>query len=157
MRLRPLHLSALALVALLSACGGNSTDTPAGPSRSAEAEPNGTIAQANAVSLDAVVTGTISAADDLDYFKLTVPAGGASVRFQTFDSTGKSCDPTGMAVDPMIAVFDSAGALLTGADDNGLAPFCEDLSVSLPAGVAYVMVAGNAPFPFAYTLQVSSP
>ena len=156
MRLRPLRLPALALAALLSACGGGS-DAPAGPAHSAEAEPNGTTAQANPVSLAEVVTGTITTVDDLDYFKFTVPAGGASVRFQTFDSTGKTCDPTGMSVDPMLAVYDSAGVLLTGADDNGLAPFCENLSVSLPAGAAYVMVAGNPPFPFAYTLQVSSP
>jgi hypothetical protein len=156
MRLRPLSFPAATLASLLVACGGSSA--PAVPDHFAESEPNGTLALANAISLHSVVTGSITADTDLDFFKFTVPAGGASVRFRTFDSTGKACDPVAQGVDPYLAVYDSAGTLLAGADDTLTPPtFCEDLTVALPAGTAYVMVGGYAPFPFNYTLQVTGP
>jgi hypothetical protein len=159
MPLRKTAPAAVMLAALLAACGGGGSASggSVGPTRYSEVEPNGNLAQANPISLDAVVAGTVTAIDDLDFYQLTVPAGGASVRFQTFDSTGATCDPVNLGVDPMLAVYDSAGTLLTGADDNGLAPSCEDLTVALPAGTAYVMVVGYEPFPFAYTLRVTRP
>lgn len=146
---------ALTLAALLAACGGGGDGTP----RTAEVEPNGTTAQATPVALEATITGTITAASDSDFFSFTVPAGGATVRFQTFDAGGTACDPAGQAVDPFIAVYGAAGTsdLLGGDDDGGAPPLCEDLTLTLPAGTAYVMVGGLEPFPFAYTLRLSTP
>lgn len=152
MRLRHLILPAVTLSAVLAACGGGGSD---GPPRNAEVEPNGTRDQATAIALDSMATGTIAAESDFDFFELTVPAGGASIRFQTFDSGGTACDPVNGLVDPYIAVYDAAGGLLGGDDDSGAPLLCEDLTVALPAGTAFVMVGGLDPTPFAYTLKVT--
>jgi len=151
MRARPTALAALTLTALLGACGGSSEPPP--PS---SAEPNDTAAQASPLPLPATVAAGIATASDVDWYAFTVPAGGASVRFQTFDSTGAACDPAGLNVDPFLAVYGGDGTtLLGGDDDGGLAPYCEDLTVALPAGTAYVMVGGIPPVPFDYTLKLS--
>jgi len=150
MRLRPTALAALTTAALLAACGGSSE--PAAPG----VEPNDAAAQASPIPLPAAVAASIATASDLDWYAFTVPAGGASVRFETFDATGAACDPSGLNVDPYLAVYGADGStLLGGDDDGGQAPYCEDVTVVLPAGPAYVMVGGIPPVPFNYTLKLS--
>ncbi len=154
------RFAALALATLLAACsggGGGGGDGGGTPQATPEAEVNDTRAQANALTVGTPVKGTISAASDVDWYAFTVPAGGANVRFQTFDAGGTACDPQHGGVDPFIEVYDAAGTFVDGADDNGLQPWCEDLTVALAAGTNYVMVGGWIPVPFDYTLKVTIP
>ena len=86
-----------------------------------------------------------------------MPAGGATVRFQTFDASGTACDPANGGVDPIIEVFDGTQVSLGYDDDGGLPPYCEDLTVALPEGTNYVLVSGWNPTPFVYTLKLTAP
>lgn len=141
---------AILLAAALSACsGGGGDQTPASD------EPNDTIAQATALTPGTPVIATISTESDVDWYKFTVPAGGANVRFQTFDEGGVTCDPNHGAVDPFIDVYDAATTFVAHDDDGGVPPFCEDLTVALPAGTNYVKVGGYPPVPFNYMLKVT--
>ncbi len=154
------RFTALALVALLAACSGGGDGGGGTPAVQAtpESEPNGTYGQANALTIGTPVTGTISIESDQDWYVFTVPAGGADVRFQTFDSGGTACDPTNGRVDPFIEVYDATGTtLLGGDDDSGLPPYCENLTLHLAAGTNYVMVGGWWPTPFTYILKVTIP
>jgi len=136
---------ALAVAAILAACGSDSAPDP--------------FAQATQITVGTPVVATISSGSDFDYYKFTVPSGGAIVRFQTFDEGGTTCDPINGTVDPYVEVYDTSTNLVGADDDGGVAPFCEDLSVTLPAGTNYVMVQSaliNPPV-FVYTLLVTIP
>jgi hypothetical protein len=146
---------AILLAAGLAACSGGGDDDGATVTPS-NGEPNDTMAQATLLTLDTPVSGTISARSDVDFYKFTVPAGGATVRFQTFDSGGTQCDPNFGNVDPFLEVYDPTQVFVDG-DDDSFAPFCEDFSVALPAGLNYVMVGGWEPVPFNYVLKVTIP
>ena len=157
------------LAAALLACGGSSDPVP-----SADGEPNDTLGQATALTLGTPVVATISAPStpsttpnpptpgDVDYYWFTVPPGGATVRFQTFDQGGVACDPVNEMVDTYVNVYDTAGSLVTWVDD-GFAPYCEDFTVALAAGKNYVAIGGWPPAspnpwaPFTYTLKVTIP
>lgn len=145
---------ALACSALLAACSGGGSDGPPPPPN--PGEPNETFAQATQISIGTPVVATISAQFEPDYYKFTVPPGGANVRFQTFDSGGTACDPVNGRVDPFIDVFDGAQISRGSDDDGGLPPWCEDLTVALPAGTNYVLVSGWNPTPFVYTLKLTA-
>lgn len=154
--MRKTLFTAAALV-LLAACGSGD-EAPPPPSN--PNEPNDTMTLATPVTIGSPVVGRIAAYEDVDFYVFTVPAGGATVRFQTFDAGGTQCDPSGQNVDPFLWVYEGNGAFVDGVDD-GVAPFCEDLSVGLPAGQAYVMVGGNPNLggvtSFDYTLKVTIP
>jgi hypothetical protein len=147
MKTRLAVLLATALAACSSGGGGDKAPT--------SDEPNDTIAQATALTPGTPIIATISAESDSDFYKFTVPAGGGNVRFQTFDEGGVTCDPNHGAVDPFIEVYDAASTFLAANDDGGVLPFCEDLTVALPAGTSYVKVGGWPPVPFNYLLKVT--
>ncbi len=145
--------------AVVSACGGGSSSGPTTPN---PGEPNDTIETATPLTMGTPVVATSSAGTDYDFYALTVPSGGATVRFQTFDQGGASCDLAGGTVDTFVEVFDASGTLLTWSDDswpgpNGTGTRCEDFTWSLPAGASYVAVSGYPPYPFVYTLVVTIP
>jgi hypothetical protein len=97
-------LPALIAIAALAACVSNSDD--------------GTVEDAfpGAVEISPGVpaTGSIASSTEWDYFKFTVPEGGASVWIQTFDSTGASCDPIGQKVDTGLMLYDAFAELVQG-------------------------------------------
>jgi hypothetical protein len=143
------RLPTLLLASALLACGGDDDE------RLPDAnEPNNTFATATPLTIGTPVVAAISPTSDVDYYFFDVPAGGAAVRFQTFDSGGVACDPTHGNVDPFIGVFDATQTLVAEDDDGGLPPWCEDLTVALAEGTNYVGVAGYPP-EFRYTLSVT--
>jgi len=144
-------------IALLSACGGGGEPGPANPD-----EPNDSVPEATPVGIGTPVVARIASATDVDFYAFTVPAGGATVRFQTFDAGGVACDPTGAHVDPFIVVYDATPALRGSDDNSGVAPWCDDLTVvALPEGTSYVMIGGNpdasGATAFDYTLLITTP
>jgi hypothetical protein len=141
---------ALALVAaaLLAACGGSD---PAPPPADHDS-----LATAYPIALGRPEVATITAGTDYDFFAFPVPEGGATVRVQTFDGGGSSCDLEGGAVDTFVQVFEPGGARTLWSDDSGIYR-CEDVRVELPAGTGYVAVTGYAPYPFDYTVVVTVP
>jgi hypothetical protein len=146
-----LQLLALAAAALVAGCSGSGgTRDPAGGS----ADENDTIAQATQLLAGTPVAGTISTSADVDVYALSVPAGGATVRIQTFDQGGVACDPASQSVDTFVAVYDAAGNRITDSDDTGPVR-CEDFAVALAEGRSYVEVSGSPPVPFGYTLVVN--
>ena len=150
-------LAAVAAV-LAAACASSGSDST--PSGSGPNEPNNTPAQAVPLALGTPVAGAISSASDVDYYKLSLSAP-TSVRIRTFDRTGLTCDPTNSAVDTYVEVRDAAGVPLTVCNqatnfqpcDGNVDNYCEDFVVTLPAGDSFVVVTGNPPFPFDYTLS----
>lgn len=152
-------LCTMMLAAVLGGCGGSGGDDPAPPAN--PHEPNDSLGQATPIALGDVVVARIATAPDVDFYRFTVPAGGAVVRVQTFDAGGVACDPTNAGVDPFIEVYAGNGSFVAGDDDSGIAPWCDDLSASLPAGTGYVMVGGNADArgvtAFDYALKVTIP
>jgi hypothetical protein len=146
------RLPTLLLASALLACGGD--DDEGLPDAN---EPNNTFATATPLTIGTPVVAAISPTSDVDYYVFAVPAGGASVRFQTFDSGGVACDPTHGNVDPVVGVFgdppDVNNPIIV-SDDSGLPPWCEDVTVALAEGTNYVGVAGYPP-EFRYTLSVT--
>ncbi len=143
-------LATVVCAGALAACGGGDD----GSTTSTDPFP------ATQISIDTPVTGSISSDSERDYYKFTVPAGGAAVRFQTFDQNGAACDPANFGVDPWVEIYNSAGVFIARSDDSAtsLPPgWCEDFTVALSGGVHYVMIAGWQPYPFTYTLKVTIP
>ncbi len=142
-------LLTLVTVAFVFACG-----EPKDPvERSPDGEPNETVAQATPMTPGTPVTGTCAQMSDLDVYRFTVPAGGATVRIRTFDETGADCDPAHLTVDTFVKVYDGAGSFVMYSDDSGPV-LCESFDVALEGGTSYVEVSGFPPFPFVYTLMV---
>jgi len=141
----------LLLAAALLACGGDDE----GPPQDAN-EPNDAFAQATPLTIGTPLVAVIATTADVDYYSFTVPAGGASVRFQTFDASGVTCQGN---MDPIIGVFGdppNESAPIAVSDDTGVPPLCEDLTVPLAEGTNYVGVAGWVAW-FRYTLSVTIP
>ena len=138
---------ALIAAALLSACGGGSSSSPPDP-----------FANATPITPGTPVVGTISSDTEYDAYAFTVPAGGATVHFQTFDEGGTACDPVNGRVDTTVEVFDASRTSLWYEDDSlsvpSAQPWCEDFSVPLAAGTHFAVVGGWGPFPFNYTLRI---
>jgi len=150
---------ALLAAACALACGGGGTPTPPLPN---PGEPNDTILSAYAIPLGAPIVATASGETDFDFYSFTVPPGGATVRFQTFDDSGAACDPVNHLVDTFVDLYDAGGTRIAWSDDSWVLPdgthtFCEDFTHALPAGTQYVAVTGYPPYPFVYTLVVSIP
>ena len=87
----------------LAACGNPEVPTPADPGGGGgggggggdPTPPNGSFATAATIALDTQVTETRTSAFGDDYFSFVVPAGGRTVRIQTFDSSGTACESPG--------------------------------------------------------------
>ncbi len=123
----------------LTATGAGTTDTRrvAVAAAVTEGEPNNDIATATPITGGA--TGSISPADDIDFYSFTVGAGG-NVFAETSDGMG------GCALDTVIRLYDSTGTELGSADQNGVGdcsqmdPRFETFAADLPAGTYYISV-----------------
>jgi cysteine-rich repeat protein len=118
----------------------------------AESEPNEVLASATALTLthgEGFVTGTHPAASDVDVFRITVPAGGRSLRAEISEGAGtETCESNGM--DSYLTLLNAAGRALTEDDDggrgycsriDGLGPQPEDFGArNLEAGTYYLQV-----------------
>lgn len=140
--------------ALLCACGSSTSTVPTDDP--GDDSPD----RATPLALGTPLTAAISAAGDRDYYRLAIPAGGAAVRVRTFDQTGASCDLVNGLVDTYVQVLDASEQPLlacpplaypTPCDDSGTYR-CEDATVSLAEGTAYVEVSGYAAYPFVYAI-----
>jgi hypothetical protein len=150
---------AIAVAAAVSACGASKDGGgPAAQPATGTAEPNDTIATATALTPGTPLVASLPDVNDYDFYKFPIPAGGATVRIQTFDRSGTSCS----AVDTYVEVYDPAATTslvdgyVTDSDDTGLGA-CEDFTVALPEGTNYVAVSGWLGFPFDYTVKVTIP
>jgi hypothetical protein len=151
------QLLALLAAGFALACGGGGTGTT--PDLPNPGEPNDTILVATPIALGTPIVATSSSQTDFDFYAFTVPAGGATVRFQTFDASGAACDPVNELVDTFVEVYGASGARLAWSDDSWVLPsgartFCEDFTLALPEGTGHVAVTGYPPYPFVYTLVV---
>ncbi|HEY5920348.1 MAG TPA: DUF4215 domain-containing protein, partial [Kofleriaceae bacterium] len=122
-----------------------------------EVEPNNNSMQADASTVqitgDALITGGIGAAGDLDRFRLVV-ASQTAVRFETFTGAVGDCDAT-TTLD--LRVFDSTSTQLVADTEGAGIADCSAIVFHLAAGTYYVQVeeAGNDdPVP-SYFLEVS--
>ena len=125
-------------------------------------EPNDTLQTATPIDLGVPIVATASSETDFDFYSFAVPAGGATVRFQTFDESGKACDPVNHLVDTFVELYDASGKRIAWSDDSWVLPDgtrtrCEDFTFAEPEGTQYVAVTGYPPYPFVYTLVVSVP
>lgn len=100
----------------------------------AEAEPNGTAANANSVSLNKLASAAITPASDVDVFKLVLTQT-ADLRLETFDQAG----PPSCAVDTNLQFLASDGTTVLGADDNGGVGACSRLDSELTAATRHLM------------------
>ncbi len=104
-----------------------------------ESEPNDAVATANPLSVGGYVTGTITAPDVADYYKVLIPAPG-TYTFETSGFTG-ACG-WGLELDTQISLLNAAGTVLASNDDNNKAsgPNCSTITTTLTAGTYYVDV-----------------
>jgi hypothetical protein len=138
---------ALACTALLAACSGGD-DAP-----SDAYEPNDSAAEATPFTVGGSRVATISTGTDYDYYEVTLPAA-ATLRIQTFDAGGTSCDLQNDSVDPYVEVLNASETTIDWDDDSGI-NLCEDFTTYLTAGTYYVVVAGFPSYPFRYTLRIT--
>ncbi len=131
----------MAAAVLVSACGGSKSSPPD-----------------RAATPVLAVAGTIANDRQLDPYAFAVPAGGATVHFQTFDGGGTACDPVNQGVDTTVEVLDATGTSVWYEDDSvsvpSARPYCEDFTLALEGGAYTVVVGGWQPCPFDYTLKV---
>lgn len=162
-------MPAILVLAVVCACSGGKdgggtttgTDPNAGGSPSTAdltaGEPNGARETATQLTSGTPVVASLPVGD-YDFYKFTVPAGGATVHVQTFDEGGTGC----ASIDTDVEVYDSspvvdpADAWVMESDDTGIGT-CEDFTVDLPAGTNYVAVSGWSNFQFNYTVKVTVP
>ena len=120
---------------------------------STEVEPNDIQAQANVLSgLELFAHGSHQLTSDLDWYAITVPAGG-SVRAELIEgSTAESCESNG--IDSRVTLFTSAGVQLVTDDDDGRG-FCslidgtgsvplDATAHDLPAGTYFLRVRSSS-------------
>jgi hypothetical protein len=123
---------------------------------------------ATALTLGTSVSGTIGSGTELDFYTFTVPAGVTQVRVQTFDGAGSlagcASDYSGQGTDTLLSIYGPGPTLLAEVDDgavlDGTITFCEDRTLAIPAGQAWVVVSGirsavPPDFGWGYTLLVS--
>lgn len=121
-------------------------------SAGSETEPNDTRATASALGgVDTFVAGSIPTTTDVDYYRITVPAG-ASVRAETHDGGTQRCD--NLDLDSEVALLDASGRQLVNDDDSGrgfcsrldgIGPAPDDVAAAnLPAGTYYLRVKSSA-------------
>ncbi|APR82401.1 Multiple EGF-like-domain protein 3 precursor [Minicystis rosea] len=131
----------------------------------AEAEPNGTIAEADValpvITGDRRITGAISPAADLDIYKLSV-ATQQVVRFEVFDTTGIDCASSIITSVMNLKLFNAGGTLVTqdtpsndtaSSIASGIGANCPALVYDLAPGTYYIQAAGAGAVA-AYQLQI---
>jgi cysteine-rich repeat protein len=117
-----------------------------------EAEPNETRSAATALTgVDSFVNGRISTVTDVDYYRITVPAG-ASVRAEILGGGTVRCDD--MTMDSQLTLLDASGSTLAD-DDDGASGYCSRLdgtgsspddsgASGLSAGTYYLRVKASS-------------
>jgi len=117
-----------------------------------EVEPNETSASANTLTgVDSFVNGRISTDTDVDYYRITVPAG-ASVRAEILGGGAVHCDEVTM--DSQLTLLSASGSVLAD-DDDGANGFCSRLdgigaspddsgASGLAAGTYYLRVKASS-------------
>lgn len=116
----------------------------------AEAEPNGTLAEATAVAAETqVLTGTLQQTGDADWFKLTVTE---ATPLLVITRTREVSSPT----DVMLELYNAEGGKITENDDAG--PNDAQLSAQLPAAGDFYLkvsdIAGRGGPAWTYALEV---
>jgi hypothetical protein len=123
-----------------------------------EVEVNDSLGQAQSIAGSAVITGTIGAPGDVDYFKFTGQQG---------DILSVVCDAQldGSWLDSVLEISDSSDTLIAANDQNGLSPEGYPLNdsfiqVVLPAnGTYYIMLTdyfGDGGSEYTYTLHIKT-
>ena len=119
-----------------------------------EVEPNNTPATAQVLS-GGTAMGSVSPADDVDYYRITVPANG-NVRAETSDGAG-DCN-----FDTIVTLFAPDGTTQVATNDDGGAGLCSLLDptanpdlTNLGAGDYYLAVEAVGTATGAYTLTVA--
>jgi hypothetical protein len=97
-------------------------------SAGSEAEPNEALVSATVLNLtdgEGSILATHPTASDVDVFRITVPAGGRSLRAEISEGTGtETCESNG--VDSQLTLLDANGQQLASNDDGGRG-FCSRL------------------------------
>lgn len=85
----------------------------------AEVEPNDTIAQATPTTgRDFQILGSRTAGADIDYYAVTIPVNGLSIRAEVIEGdTVKTCESSGM--ESFLTLYDALGNALVTDDDDG--------------------------------------
>ncbi len=90
-------------------------------SAGSEAEPNDVLANATVLTLthgEGVVSGAHPTATDVDVYRITVPAGGRSLRAEISEGTGtETCESLG--IDSFLTLHDASGQQVVSDDDEG--------------------------------------
>ena len=120
--------------------------------KGSELEPNDTLINANAFGgTDSFIAGVRPAGGtDIDWYAITLPTSGLSVRAETIEGGATTCESNG--VDTKLALFNAAGTSLVTDDDDGRG-FCSAIdgtgatprdaaAHNLPAGTYYLQVGG---------------
>ncbi|GBC77222.1 putative subtilase-type serine protease [bacterium HR08] len=102
------------------------------PGRIIESEPNNSLAQANAITPNATIRGTLDPTGDVDFFSFQAAAG-QRVRV---DIAAKRLTPPS-AADTVVALFDSSGRKLAENDDRASGQLDSLLEFTLPAPGRY--------------------
>ena len=120
------------------------------PSAGSEVEPNGISSQATTVAVsDGYVSGSHPSAFDDDYFAVTVPAGGGSLRAEIIEGAGFACG----SMATQLSLYDAATTLrvsTVGGGRGGCSRIDGTGSAPLHPG-AHALAAGK------YFLRVQSP
>lgn len=131
--------------------------------RAAELEPNNTAATAGRLVLDGSILGRLDAADQIDYYRIQIPAAGA----YTFETTGFGGAYCGFALElnTVVTVLDANLVLVETSDDIDRSGrnFCSraDATISVPGpyfvrvtrGDFFCQPAGCGPHRGRYALQ----
>ena len=140
----------------LAACGDPELPIPADPGGGGggggggdPTPTNGSIATAATIALDTQVAETRTSVFGDDYFSFVVPAGGRTVRIQTFDSSGTACESPGTEITLYSASQTSLGV-------SGWPHTCPDATWNLEAGTYYVKVIAYYPGTGTYLLRTTS-
>src|SRR5512138_1976826 len=139
--------------AALGACGDPELPVPSEPGGGGPgnpATPNDSFATAAPIALDTQVTVTSTSAFGDHYFSFVVPAGGRTVRIQTFDASGTACTSPGTEI--TLYGF-SQTALGTSGWPGGT---CPDRTWNLAAGTYYVKVYAYYPGTGTYLIRTTS-
>ncbi len=119
-----------------------------------EAEPNGSVLQANAYTTYPFFAA-ISTSDDVDVFSIAVPAGHTRLLAETFDLGDGACAK--YLLDSRLEILNASGTLLE-ANGDTQSSFCSRVQkTGLAAGTYYVRVTSEGQKPtFPYILNVTS-
>lgn len=119
-----------------------------------EQEPNNDANTANDLAAGGVVVGAVDPAMDVDFFRVTVPAGG-NIFAETSDGMG------GCPFDTILRLYAADGTTLLGSNDDAGGTLCSRIdprvaryAADLAAGTYYVAVSGFQDSTGTYSLEV---